>query len=303
MSYLQWRNHRTRWSSIFDNWPAAEHVVKVGTSEQLGRHCTNYLFAERSFTDGSKWIVKAKNHGKRAVEIVAIDDANLPPQPCSIAQRILNVPQLEGMPIKLTIEDDPTPATFKAMSFHQGGASRFLAPNSVQAKTVPDSFFAYPAKYTPVRAEYEVIRSPGLDKDVADFSRTSRNCRIFSRQRCRLPIAKLHTNVLGVRPAHVQTYAIATKREALCPQRLSESMESSENLSIAGKQDGPLSDCSFAAKDLFDIKGRVTGGGNPDWSRPTRRRRKTLPPSNFCLMRATLKAATVSDEFALASTV
>ena len=169
MRYLQWRNHRTRWSSIFDDWPAAEHVVKVGTSEQLGRHCTNYLFAERSFTDGSKWIVKAKNHGKRAVEIVAIDDANLPPQPCSIAQRILNVPQLEGMPIKLTIEDDPTPATFKAMSFHQGGASRFLAPNSVQAKTVPDSFFAYPAKYTPVRAEYEVIRSPGLDKDVADF--------------------------------------------------------------------------------------------------------------------------------------
>jgi amidase len=48
-------------------------------------------------------------------------------------------------------------------------------------------------------------------------------------------------------------------------------------LSIAGRASGPLSGLSFAAKDLFDIAGHPTGGGNPDWARthpvPTRHAR------------------------------
>jgi amidase len=43
---------------------------------------------------------------------------------------------------------------------------------------------------------------------------------------------------------------------------------------LEGKQGGPLSGLTFAAKDLFDVSGRPTGGGNPDWARahpvPTR---------------------------------
>src|SRR6202040_2689248 len=43
---------------------------------------------------------------------------------------------------------------------------------------------------------------------------------------------------------------------------------------IAGRAGGPLAGLSFAAKDLFDVAGHPTGGGNPDWSRahpvPTR---------------------------------
>jgi amidase len=43
---------------------------------------------------------------------------------------------------------------------------------------------------------------------------------------------------------------------------------------IAGRPGGPLSGLTFAAKDLFDVAGRPTGGGNPDWARthpvPTR---------------------------------
>ena len=43
---------------------------------------------------------------------------------------------------------------------------------------------------------------------------------------------------------------------------------------IEGRQGGPLSGLSFAAKDLFDVAGHPTGGGNPDWARsnpvPTR---------------------------------
>jgi amidase len=47
-----------------------------------------------------------------------------------------------------------------------------------------------------------------------------------------------------------------------------------ERFRIEGKPGGPLAGLSFAAKDLFDVAGHVTGGGNPDWARvnpiPTR---------------------------------
>ena len=34
---------------------------------------------------------------------------------------------------------------------------------------------------------------------------------------------------------------------------------------LEGHSGGPLSNMTFAAKDIFDVKGFVTGGGNPDW--------------------------------------
>ena len=36
---------------------------------------------------------------------------------------------------------------------------------------------------------------------------------------------------------------------------------------LAGAPQGPLAGLSFAAKDLFDVAGTPTGGGNPDWAR------------------------------------
>src|SRR4051794_1969514 len=36
---------------------------------------------------------------------------------------------------------------------------------------------------------------------------------------------------------------------------------------IAGRAGGALSGLTFAAKDLFDVAGHPTGGGNPDWAR------------------------------------
>jgi amidase len=36
---------------------------------------------------------------------------------------------------------------------------------------------------------------------------------------------------------------------------------------IDGRPGGPLSGLTFAAKDLFDVAGHPTGGGNPDWAR------------------------------------
>ena len=40
-----------------------------------------------------------------------------------------------------------------------------------------------------------------------------------------------------------------------------------ERFRLEGKADGPLAGLTFAAKDLFDVAGHVTGGGNPDWAR------------------------------------
>ena len=34
---------------------------------------------------------------------------------------------------------------------------------------------------------------------------------------------------------------------------------------LEGATDGPLAGLTFAAKDILDVAGYVTGGGNPDW--------------------------------------
>ena len=39
-------------------------------------------------------------------------------------------------------------------------------------------------------------------------------------------------------------------------------------LTLPGAADGPLTGLRFAAKDLFDVAGTPTGGGNPDWVKP-----------------------------------
>ncbi|MEB0112487.1 amidase [Variovorax sp. RTB1] len=69
---------------------------------------------------------------------------------------------------------------------------------------------------------------------------------------------------------------------------------------VQGATQGPLAGLSFAAKDLFDVQGYVTGCGNPDWLRthaPARR-------SAWCVERllaagATLVGKTVTDEISL----
>jgi amidase len=41
---------------------------------------------------------------------------------------------------------------------------------------------------------------------------------------------------------------------------------SGPRIHVAGRADGPLADLTFAAKDLFDVAGTPTGGGNHDWA-------------------------------------
>lgn len=71
------------------------------------------------------------------------------------------------------------------------------------------------------------------------------------------------------------------------------------DIRLAGAADGPLSGCSFAAKDLFDVAGHVTGCGNPDWLRTHGPARATAPVITRLLEAgASLVGKTITDELA-----
>ena len=72
------------------------------------------------------------------------------------------------------------------------------------------------------------------------------------------------------------------------------------SLRIAGAPGGPLAGLTFAAKDLFDVAGHPTGGGNPAWPR-----RRAVPTRHAWAVQrlldagATLIGKTVTDEVSL----
>jgi amidase len=69
---------------------------------------------------------------------------------------------------------------------------------------------------------------------------------------------------------------------------------------VEGARSGPLAGLTFAAKDLFDVAGYPTGGGNPDWARsrpiPTRH---AWAVQRLLDAGATLIGKTVTDEVSL----
>ena len=69
---------------------------------------------------------------------------------------------------------------------------------------------------------------------------------------------------------------------------------------VPGREGGPLSDLAFAVKDLFDVAGEPTGGGNPDWGRtnPVPERHAALV-DRFLRAGATLAGKTITDEISL----
>ena len=69
---------------------------------------------------------------------------------------------------------------------------------------------------------------------------------------------------------------------------------------VPGAPTGPLAGWTFAAKDLFDVQGHVTGCGNPDWART----HAAAGRSAWCVQKlldagATLVGKTVTDEISL----
>ena len=69
------------------------------------------------------------------------------------------------------------------------------------------------------------------------------------------------------------------------------------DIHVEGARDGPLAGLRFAAKDIFDLAGHVTGGGNPDWARTHDPAPTTAPVIQTLLdAGATLVGKTVTDE-------
>src|SRR5262252_1092622 len=69
---------------------------------------------------------------------------------------------------------------------------------------------------------------------------------------------------------------------------------------IAGADGGPLADLTFGVKDLFDVAGHPTGGGNPDWARShTVPRRHAWAVQRLLDAGATLIGKTITDEVSL----
>src|ERR1700748_1791276 len=70
-------------------------------------------------------------------------------------------------------------------------------------------------------------------------------------------------------------------------------------LTIAPTASGLLNGLSFAVKDLIDVEGMPTGGGNPDWLR-THHPASTSAPMVAPLLAAgaTLRGKTITDELA-----
>ena len=69
---------------------------------------------------------------------------------------------------------------------------------------------------------------------------------------------------------------------------------------IEGRAGGPLAGLTFAAKDLFDVAGHPTGGGNPDWAKshpiPTRH---AWAVQSLLDAGASLIGKTITDEVSL----
>jgi amidase len=77
---------------------------------------------------------------------------------------------------------------------------------------------------------------------------------------------------------------------ALCPHGRFE---------IPGAPAGPLAGRTFAVKDLFDIEGRVTGAGNPQWLATHEPAKETAPPVAALLAAgARMIGKTITDELA-----
>jgi amidase len=93
------------------------------------------------------------------------------------------------------------------------------------------------------------------------------------------------------------SYATATDR---CVNPSTAPFVPGPQIRIEGRSNGPLTGLTFAAKDLFDVAGQPTGGGNHDWARS-----RPVPDKHAWAVQrlldagATLIGKTITDEVSL----
>jgi amidase len=71
------------------------------------------------------------------------------------------------------------------------------------------------------------------------------------------------------------------------------------NLQVDGSGDGPLKGLAFAVKDIIDVAGQVTGGGNAEWFRTHEPAQRHAPVVQMLLdAGANMAGKTITEEFA-----
>lgn len=71
----------------------------------------------------------------------------------------------------------------------------------------------------------------------------------------------------------------------------------SDSVRLEARRDGALSGLAFAAKDVFDVEGRVAGAGSPDWKRSHSQPARNAPAVELLLEQgATMIGCTHTDE-------
>ena len=71
------------------------------------------------------------------------------------------------------------------------------------------------------------------------------------------------------------------------------------NLQVAGASEGPLQGLTFAVKDIIDVAGQVTGGGNAEWFRTHAPAQRHAPVVQMLLdAGAAMVGKTITEEFA-----
>ena len=84
-----------------------------------------------------------------------------------------------------------------------------------------------------------------------------------ARDRQYTPPFRCHWTILATQPSHGDDTVMTTSRPPL--NDTLDAFCTDTEAFLEGDPSGPLSGLTFAAKDIFDVAGHVTGGGNPDW--------------------------------------
>lgn len=164
MSYKQWIAHHPTWNyGKADDWLPSEHLLKVASLTIDGRQCTDYVLAELM---PSGRLVPKQGDTSGHLIVATVDGIAAPA--VHILQRTLDLPQTEGVPLRLTLTGKQRQV--EGLKFVMGGDSHLVATKSIKTVPVSASAFVYPKTFKAVAMELEVLYgSKAINGDVEQF--------------------------------------------------------------------------------------------------------------------------------------
>jgi hypothetical protein len=151
MTYVKWVKHSPRYAYAFDDdWLRTATLLRVKDTRILGLLCHQYVLTATT-TSGR---IVPKNFGITGTLAMAEVQA-APEAACRILSTALSMPSAAGIPVQF--EASRPVESVGAFRENLGGKSFVLKTISVKKNVCPRAFFAYPATFTPVNIEADVI--------------------------------------------------------------------------------------------------------------------------------------------------